>query len=371
MKGYVRLLAVSLASLALFSCGGSGNNQSSGGGRGMAMKDVILVDEGSGIDDKSFNAATWRGITAHFGDTPENASQRGVRYEELYSSSQDKIWENLNIATDEGARLIIGTGFTFEEPIQRVAKANPDQHYLLIDGSNGDIDNLRGVLFKEHEGAFLVGVAVALQAQADGIADPKFGFVGGMQSDVISRFELGYIQGILSVLPDALIEDFYADSWGAPEVGKTKAKDWFNKGFYAILSAAGGTGSGVIAEAKEQRMLGKNVWALGVDSDQYEDGLYSEGESAVLTSMLKLVEKAVSDALIDVDSNQFTGGTVYYGLAEGGVGFSTRNSRLNEEVIAQVRALADKIVRGEIVVYGTYAEAKANNLLPNNPLILS
>lgn len=329
------------------------------------QKDVILVTEGSGIDDKSFNASAWRGITGYFGDTPEATSQRGIRYEELYSSSQDQIFHNLNIATDEHPRIVMGTGFTFAEPMQRVAKANPDQWYLLVDGDNGGLSNLRSVLFKEHEGGFLIGAMVALQAKVHGIKNPKFAFLGGMQGDVVTRFELGYIQGILSISPDAVIEDFYAGSWAAPELGKTKAKEWFNKGFYAVFSAAGGTGGGVIAEAKEQRLSGHNVWALGVDSDQHDDGIYgNNGQSAVLSSVLKFVDKAVCDVLTEAEDDNFIGKNVFYGIKEEGIDISLKNKELDRAVAIQVEKIKEQIKLGNVMVFSTYADAKNANLIP-------
>ncbi|NIZ46439.1 BMP family ABC transporter substrate-binding protein [Entomospira nematocerorum] len=327
--------------------------------------DIILVTEGSGITDKSFNASAWRGITHYFGDTPESTKQRSTHYENVRAGSLDQIMDAINIATDEHPRVVMGTGFTFEDAIQRAGSMYPDQYYFLIDGANGDLDNVRAVLFKEHEGAFLVGAAVALQAMEDGIENPKFGFVGGLQGDVITRFELGYIQGILSILPNAVIEDYYAESWGSPDRGKTKAKAWFNNGFYAIFSAAGETGNGVIAEAKEQRMAGKNVWAIGVDSDQHEDGIYNaSGDSAVLTSMIKLVDKAVIDTLRDLDQGNFTGGTFHYGLLEEGVSFSERNPALSPLVVEQTHMIADRIRAGELTVFDTYQATQDAGLIP-------
>ncbi|NIZ46438.1 BMP family ABC transporter substrate-binding protein [Entomospira nematocerorum] len=359
MKRLVKGLAL-MAAMITVSCVNKGGQEAS-------QLEIMLVTEGAGIEDKSFNASAWRGITGYFGDTPESTKHRGTRYEYINAVTQDQIFNNINIAVDENPRLVMGTGFTFEEPMQRVAVVHPDQKFLLIDAPHGDFENIRAVLFKEHEGAFLVGVVAALQAIEDGVENPKFGFVGGLQGDVITRFELGYIQGVKSILPDAVIEDYYAESWSAADRGKTKAKAWFNNGFYAIFSAAGATGSGVIAEAKEQRMAGKNVWAIGVDSDQYEDGIYlvATGESAVLTSMIKLVENAVSDTLHDLDNDLFTGGTFHYGLLEEGVAFSERNPALSPSVIAQTHAIAERIRLGEIVVLETYAEVNNAGLIPS------
>ena len=150
--------------------------------------------------------------------------------------------------------------------------------------------NVIEYVYAEEQGSYLVGLAAALQAKEDGVANPKFGFIGGVPGATITKFEMGYIQGIKAIYPDAEIVDYYANDWGKPELAKAQAKNWYDNGVYAIFSAAGGTGNGTIAQAKEYRSQGKNVWAIGVDSDQYAEGVYADGKSAVLTSMVKRVE---------------------------------------------------------------------------------
>jgi basic membrane protein A len=222
------------------------------------------------------------------------------------------------------------------------------------------------IAFAEHEGSYLVGVAAALKAEADGIKDAKFGFIGGIPGPVITKFEMGYIQGIKSVLPNAKVVDYYANDWGKPELAKAQAKNWFDSGVYAIFSAAGGTGNGTIAQAKEYRSQGKNVWAIGVDSDQYADGIYAEGKSAVLTSMLKRVETASSYALQQVKAGTFQGQVVILDAKADGVGFSDANSELGKDIVEKVNAAKAKIVDGSIKVIPTYADAKAAGVVPAN-----
>jgi basic membrane protein A len=222
------------------------------------------------------------------------------------------------------------------------------------------------VTFSEHEGSFLVGVATALKAKADGIAKPKFGFIGGIPGSVITKFEVGYVQGIKSVLPDAEVVDYYANDWGKPELAKAQSKNWFDSGVYAVFSAAGGTGNGTIAQAKEYRSQGKNVWAIGVDSDQFDDGVFTDGKSAVLTSMLKRVETASKVALSAVAGNSFKGEVLVLDTKAGGVGFSSRNPELGADIVTQVEAIRSKIVAGEIKVAATYAEAKKLPGFPQN-----
>jgi basic membrane protein A len=342
-------------------------------GRGTAVSSqgsgitVRLLTDDSGIDDKSFNAAAWRGILAFYGDTWENSKGRGIYYDVVTAQSQDMYVPNIRQATDEQYDLIITTGFTFAEALAEVAAENPNQHYMIVDVDSVNLPNVMQAVFAEHEGSYLVGVAAALKAQADGIVDPRFGFIGGVPDATITKFEVGYIQGILSVIPGAQVVEYYVGDWNRPDMAKAQAKNWYDSGVYIIYSAAGMSGNGTIAQAKEYRAQGRDVWAIGVDSDQYEEGLLpNSGESAVLTSMLKMVETAAVYGLNAVKSGTFKGEVITFDLEVGGVGYSAKNSALTGDITARLEAIKRQIVSGEIRIAGTYAEAKKLPGFPQN-----
>ncbi|MDR3311910.1 MAG: BMP family ABC transporter substrate-binding protein, partial [Spirochaetaceae bacterium] len=198
-----------------------------------------------------------------------------------------------------------------------------------------------------------------LKAQEDHIANPKFGFIGGVPGATITKFEMGYIQGIKAIFPDAAILDYYTNDWGKPDLAKTQAKNWYDNGVYMIYSAAGGSGNGTIAQAKEYRIQGKNVWAIGVDSDQYEDGIYSGTDSAVYTSMIKKVETAVVLALKAVETGAFKGEVITLDMADGGVDYAATNPAMSGAVKASLEAAKKEIIAGSITVLGTYRAARA------------
>lgn len=328
---------------------------------------VRLLTDATGIDDKSFNAAAWRGILEFYGDTWNNTPKRGSLYDVVTAQTQDMYIPNLRQTTDEGYDLIVTTGFTWADALAEVAKDNPQQKYMIVDTNWLQGANIMQAAYAEHEGSYLVGVAAALKAKEDKIADPRFGFIGGVPGALITRFEVGYVQGVLSVFPNAQIYDYYVSSWGEPALAKTQAKNWYdNFNVYAIYSAAGGSGNGTIAQAKEYRMAGKNVWAIGVDSDQYEEGLYNDKDSAVLTSMLKLVETSLVYALNSIKNNTYQGETITFDLAKDGVGYSTTNPALSASVRAELEATKQKIIKGEIKIAPSNAEAKKLPGFPQN-----
>jgi basic membrane protein A len=319
---------------------------------------VRLLTDATGIDDKSFNAAAWRGILEFYGDTWDNPSQRGRLYDVVTAQTQDMYIPNIRQATDEGYDLIVTTGFTFADALETVASQNPNQDYVIIDVDWVDLPNVMQATYAEHEGSFLVGVATALKAKADNITNPRFGFIGGVPGAVITKFEVGYVQGILSVYPDAQIVDYYANDWGRPDLAKTMAKNWYDSGVYAIYSAAGGTGNGTIAQAKEYRAAGRNVWAIGVDSDQHEEGLYNAADSAVLTSMLKRVETSLIYALRSMQNKTFRGEIIVFDLLADGVGYSDTNPAITPDIKRELEQIKQAIISGRTKVAATNAEAK-------------
>jgi len=325
---------------------------------------IRLITDATGIDDKSFNAAAWRGILAFYGDTWDNQSNRGKLYDVVTCQTQDKYIPNLKQASDEGYDLICVTGFTFADALGEVSKLYPNQKYMIVDVDWVSNPNVMQFTFSEHQGSYLVGVAAALKSVSDGITNAKFGFIGGVPGAVITKFEIGYIMGIKSVLPKAEIVDYYANDWGKPELAKAQAKNWFDSGVYCIYSAAGGTGNGTIAQAKEYRSQGKNVWAIGVDSDQYEEGIYADGKSAVLTSMLKRVESSTQYALKAIQDGTFASKVVVLDMKADGIGFSERNAELGADNIAKINAVKKDIIDGKINVYATYKEALAAGAVP-------
>ena len=99
----------------------------------------------------------------------------------------------MRLLAESGYDMIVAVGFMFTEHVDKLSKEFPDTKFVLIDGAIDDLDedsNIVCLLFKEHEGSFLVGAAAALKSETD-----KVGFVGGMKGALIERFEVGYLAG--------------------------------------------------------------------------------------------------------------------------------------------------------------------------------
>ncbi|MFP3340345.1 BMP family ABC transporter substrate-binding protein, partial [Micrococcus sp. SIMBA_131] len=77
---------------------------------------------------------------------------------------------------------------------------------VAVNENDEPMENVASITFKEHQGSFLVGVIAGMQSESN-----KVGFVGGVDSELIKKFESGFKAGVKSVNPDAEIFTQYAD----------------------------------------------------------------------------------------------------------------------------------------------------------------
>jgi basic membrane protein A len=302
---------------------------------------VGLVTDVGGIDDKSFNQSTWEGIVKFQEDT-------GAATKYLQSESDADYIPNLSTFSDEELDIIIAPGFLFGDAMAEVSVNFPEQKYLIIDMVVGG-DNVSSAVFAAEQGSFLVGVAAAQTAKDAG--KDTVGFIGGMDFDLIQAFEAGFEAGVAAVDADMTVLIEYAGSFADTQIGQTLAAKMYDQGAYVIYHAAGGTGNGLIKEAKDRRTNGEDVWAIGVDKDQYADGIYDGDKSAILTSMMKRVDVAAYNVAEMTMNGQFPGGQVLvFDLSNGGVGIPAENPNLSADVVAVVADFEAKVIAGEIAV---------------------
>lgn len=311
--------------------------------KGKTEINVGLVTDVGGIDDKSFNQGTWEGILAFAKDYQMTEEM----YKYVQSKTDADYITNLSTFADEELDLIVAPGFLFGDAMTEVSGRYPNQNFLLID-MVVDAPNVVSAVFAEHEGSYLVGVAAALKAQEAG--KDKVGFLGGMDFPLIGKFEAGFEQGVAAVDPNIKVMVEYAGDFGNPAIGQTLAAKMFDAGAYVIYHAAGGTGNGMIKEAKDRVQNGQDVWAIGVDKDQFADGVYEGEKSVILTSMMKRVDTAAYDVSEMVHNGEFKGQIMVFSLANDGVGIPQANPNLTEEWVTKINEFAGKVKAGEIKV---------------------
>lgn len=339
------VLSLVLATSTLMgACGNKDDSSKNGSDKNKFT--VAMVPDTGGIDDKSFNQSAWEGLQA-FGK--ENGLKKGKDgYTYLQSESDADYTTNLNQLVRQNFNLIYGVGFTMDGAIAEVANQNPDTEFAIVD-SEVKADNVASIMFKENEGSFLVGVAAGMKT-----ASNKIGFIGGVESELIKKFEVGFIAGVKSVNPDADVQVKYTGTFSDASIGKATAEAMYKSGVDIIYHAAGNSGNGVFTEAKNVKKNNpdKNVWVIGVDKDQADEGEISGTDMNVtLTSMVKRVDLAVQQVSSDAKNGHFPGGeTVEFGIDKNGVDLAPTKDNLTEDILKKVDEYKGKIKNGEIKV---------------------
>jgi len=295
---------------------------------------AVIFDMG-GKFDKSFNQGVYDGVEKFKAET-------GIEYREFEVTNEAQREQALRRMAQRGANPVLAIGFAQAGPLEIVAKEFPDTQFTIIDGVV-DLPNVRSILFKAHEGSFLVGVLAAMASEGDPV-----GFVGGMDIPLIRAFSCGYEQGAKYVGAEVTVIENMTGStpaaWNDPGRGSELAKSQFDKGVKVVFAAAGGTGTGVYQAAKDSGMM-----AIGVDSNQ--NYLHP---GTMLTSMLKRVDVAAYETYKSAMEGSWEPGIVVLGLAEEGVGWALdehNESMITDEMKAAVEAASAKIIIGDITVH--------------------
>lgn len=343
MRKTARFAAVAMAAaLTLSACGSDDGTEEGTDGGDAPTSDVkvgMAYDVG-GRGDQSFNDSAAAGLdqaVEEFGmESQESEAEDG----EAESARE----ERLRTFADAGYNPIIAVGFAYAASVAKVSEEYPDVNFAIIDDSSVEADNVASLVFAEEQGSFLVGAAAALKTETD-----QIGFVGGVETPLIQKFEAGYVAGAEAVNPDIEVDVTYLtqvpdfSGFADPAKGKTAAQGMFDNGADIVYHAAGGSGGGVFEAASESDNL-----AIGVDSDQYNTADPSV-QDVILTSMLKNVNVAVYEYLSAVEGGDIPTGVTTYDLAVDGVGYSTSGGFV-DDITDQLDEFKQQIIDGEITV---------------------
>ena len=340
------LLSVFLCCLLVITgCSGRGGEKTETGKSLNSRMQVGLVFSVGGRGDKSFNDSAYNGL--------ELARKKyGISYTYLEPQGEGGDRESAlrQMATDPDVALVIGVGLLFSDDITRIAAEFPDKKFICIDYAGqpqGTIpSNLQGIVFEEKNGSYLAGALAGLVTKTKIV-----GFLGGMESSVIKKFETGFIRGVHAINPDIKVISGYIGMTGSafsnPAKGRELALGQYGRGADIIYEAAGASGLGVIEAARESKAL-----VICTDRDQEPDA-----PGFVLSSMTKAVDRAVVKTVENLLDGSFSGGrVVVYGLADRYTDYvyNEKNASLvGAKNHDQLESIRKKIIAGEIVVDDT------------------
>jgi len=307
------------------------------------VKPAVVYDK-AGKFDKSFNEAVWNGVKRFTADT-------GISVREVEPTNEAQVEQGLKKLAKRGNSPIVAVGFSSANALSAAAQAYPDTKFTLIDMVVPEA-NVQNVVFKEHEGSFLVGALAALKSETGTI-----GFVGGMDIPLISRFGCGYEQGAKHINANITVLQKMTGStpatWGNPSKGGEITRSQIEAGADVIFAAAGGTGMGVYQAAADAGKL-----AIGVDSNQNH-----LQPGTMLTSMVKRVGVAAYKSYADAKDGTWSAGVTAMGLAEGGVDWALdehNRSLVTADMETKVNAIKASIIAGDIAVHDYMSDNTCN-----------
>lgn len=299
--------------------------------------DLALITDVGTIDDKSFNQGAWEGVVQY-------AEEFGIshKYYQPKEQSDSEYLETIDIAVDNGAKIVVTPGYLFEAPIGEAQNKYPDVKFILIDGYpvGGTNENTVGVKYAEEQSGFLAGYAAVKEGYT------KLGFMGGMAVPAVVRFGYGFVQGADYAAKEMGIEEItvnyhYTGGFDATPEAKTLAASWYNDGVEVIFGCGGAVGNSVMAAAEEA----EGKWVIGVDVDQ------SAESKTVLTSATKGLSASVYQAIEGYYGDNFPGGQeLVLGADNNGVELPMETSRFSVFTQDDYDAIFAKLVAGEIEI---------------------
>ena len=329
MRRGLAAIAVALVASLAAACGGGDD---AGGGEGADVRVAVVTDLG-GLNDRGFNALANDGL--------ERAEEElGIDGRVFISRSANDYIPNLTRAARDGYGLVIGNGFLMGDALATVAGRFPETRFAIIDypwsALEGAPQNARGLVFAEQEGGYLAGVAAAT------VSDGAVSAVGGQDVPAVVAFLAGYEAGAKATDPSTRVIQGYSQEFVDQAKCTELALTQIQQGSQVVFAAAGGCGLGALQAAKE-----RNVWGIGVDSDQSFLGPH------ILTSATKKVDVAVYDTIQSVIDDEFEGGgDTLYNVANEGVGYGkvSPDAPDREALIETLDDVSGQIADGEIEI---------------------
>jgi basic membrane protein A len=310
---------------------------------GSALKVGLAFDIG-GRGDASFNDAAAAGLdkaVADLGVKKENTKELTAGTNDTEAVKQTRLRQ----LASEGFNPVIAVGFAYGDALKTVALEFPNTKFAIIDSSVDGAKNVTPLVFAEEQGSFLAGVIAAYSTKKCHI-----GFIGGVQTPLIGKFEAGFVQGAKAAAPNITIEKKYLTPAGDftgfqdPAKGNEAAKGQIDKGADVLYHAAGASGKGVFSAAKASGAM-----AIGVDSDQYNQPTVAEYKDVIISSMLKRVDVAVFEFLKAVAKNDLASLPNVFDLKVDGVGYATSGGKI-DSFKSTVDAYKTQIISGTITV---------------------
>ncbi|MFF2043293.1 BMP family protein [Kitasatospora sp. NPDC058170] len=337
------VLSGSLGIASLAACGAKSTDNSSAGGSSDSSVKVGMAYDIGGRGDQSFNDSAARGLDKAKAELGVAVTEADAKTGEAEADKETRL-KNL---IDGGYKTIVAVGFVYQPAVNKIAKEHPDVKFAIIDShDDAQPSNVTSLVFAEQEGSYLAGVAAANKSKAKHV-----GFIGGVQTELIKKFEAGYKAGVKSVDPNIVVETTYLTTppdfsgFNSPDKGKEAAQGQLDKGADVIYTAAGSSGNGAIEAVSNKA----GALAIGVDSDQASQPALAKYKNSILTSMVKNVDNAVFSYIESVKKGTPFTGVKNFDLKAEGVSLATTGGKI-DDIQDKLKAASTAITSGATTV---------------------
>ncbi|KAA0973499.1 BMP family ABC transporter substrate-binding protein [Paeniglutamicibacter gangotriensis] len=343
-----------ISALVLTACGAAPEAAPSASGSaptGASDFTGCIVSDSGGFDDRSFNQSSYEGLM-------QAKTDLGINVKQAESKAETDFGPNLNAMVKGGCDLTVTVGFLLSDETKKVAAANPDKHFAIVDDNAIDAKNVKPIIYDTAQASFLAGYLAAGMTETGKVAT-----YGGLNIPTVSIFMDGYADGVAyyneKKSTDVKVLGWDVDKQNGTIIGgfddqgkgKNTTITFANEGADVIMPVAGPVGLGTMDAVKELNASGKNIKVIWVDADGFE--ALASGNEFVLSSVMKEMGKSVEDVVkSDVEGNFDS--TPYVGTLEnGGVAlapFHDFDSKVSDELKAELETLKADIISGAVKV---------------------
>ncbi len=345
-RGYRVVALLALVAMVAAGCGKKPASSSAGGATNKNASFLACqVTDTGGVDDRSFNATSWKGMQ-------DAQKDLGVQVKLLESTTANDYARNLQAFTQQKCGLIVTVGFLLGDATAASAKKNASEKYAIVDFAYAPKDvpnnNILGLTFSTDQAAFLAGYVAASMSKTH-----KLGTFGGINIPTVTIFMDGFWSGmkyynkqnnasvqLLGWDPAKPKSGLFTGDFENQDNGKRVTETLLSQGADIIMPVAGPVGLGAAAAVKAAGGDRHMVW---VDTD----GCISAAQycSLFITSVQKHMDVAVEDSVKATVNSQFKGGTYVGTLANNGVGIAPFHD-FDSQVPANVKSALDTIKQG-------------------------
>lgn len=328
-NNFIKLISIILAFVFIVGCSKGDNKPTDkGNGNANALKVALLLS--GPANDQGWNATAVEGLK---------------KIEEVHGV-ETTYMENVSVAdmeaaysdyASQGYDLIIGHGFQFGQPAEKVSSNFPDQYFMATE-SNSKSKNMASYVMKCEQGGYLMGNLAALISKSGTI-----GVVGGIEQPSIIKEVEAFKIAAKEINPDIKVLESYVNSFTDVTAGKAAADSMLDQGADVLYHVANQAGTGVIKASEE-----RGVTALGNSYDQS-----SVAPNTILCSTVYRMPEVINYALEEVLNKTFGDSITHLGIAENVVDIAFNENmkkNISEDIIKKIEDIYAKIKSGEIEV---------------------